>query len=98
MLHIYNCEILNKGKQPDLKYDEIFNGNIKYQIITFKHFEININTRENLKKKSKDELKPPFDFCDPLSCTVDSNGYIYIYIYMLGLIFNAISSIQELVM
>ena len=74
MLHIYNCEILNKGKQSDLKYEEIFNGNIKDQIITFTQFEINLNTRENLKKVSKDELKPPCDLCDPLSCTVDSNG------------------------
>ena len=67
MLHLYNCEILNKGKQPDLKYEEIFNGNIKDQIITFKQFERNLNTRENLKKVSKDELKPPCDPCDPLS-------------------------------
>ena len=56
MSHIYNCETLNEGKSQILKFEQIYEGNIKDQIEVFKHFEENLNRRELI------NLKPP---CDP---------------------------------
>ena len=75
MAHIYYCEKYNDEKYQKLEYECIYTGSIQEQITVFKKFEENLNKRENLKVENK--VKPP---CDPLSCLVDSNGYIYIYI------------------
>ena len=62
MLHIYDCEILNEGKQLDCKYENIFTGKIQEQIKIFKKVEENLVKRENLKEKIKEHVKTP---CDP---------------------------------
>ena len=67
MSHTYYCEKSNNGKQQSLKYEVIFTGKISDQILIFEKFEENLEKRE----KMNEELKTP---CDPLSCTVDSNG------------------------
>ena len=28
IMHIYQCEVLNTGEQPELEYEKIFEGNI----------------------------------------------------------------------
>ena len=56
MSHIYYCETLNEGENPILKFEKIYEGNIKDQIEVFKHFEANLNRKESI------NLKPP---CDP---------------------------------
>ena len=32
MQHIYICEVINEGKQPNMKYEKIYTGNISQQI------------------------------------------------------------------
>ena len=48
MKHIYQCETINDGEQPVLKYEKIFEGNICEQIEVFRKFERNIENRKNL--------------------------------------------------
>jgi hypothetical protein len=47
MSHIYYCKTLNEGKNPILKFEEIYEGNIKDQIEVFKHYEENLNRRDS---------------------------------------------------
>ena len=48
MVHIYNCELINQEKKPNLKYENIFNGDIQKQIEVFKHFKQNLEKREEM--------------------------------------------------
>ena len=41
ILHIYFCEKWNNGKQPSLKYEVIFTGEISDQIMIYEKFEDN---------------------------------------------------------
>ena len=54
--HKYYCETQNEGKNSIMKFEKIYEGNIKDQIEVFKHYEENLNRRESI------NLKPP---CDP---------------------------------
>jgi hypothetical protein len=74
MSHIYYCEKWNNGIQPSLKYEKIFTGRISDQIMIFEKFEENFGKREKMNETMNEKQKPPCDPCDPLSCTVDSNG------------------------
>ena len=47
MSHIYYCETLNEGKSQILKFEQIYEGNIKDQIEVFKHYEENLNRRDS---------------------------------------------------
>ena len=67
MEHIYICEIYNQEDKPILKYEKIFNGNLKQQIAVFRKFQQNMKRRENLKSN-------PCDLDSPLlSVTVRDN-------------------------
>ena len=61
MKHVYNCELLNEGRQPNIEYERIFTGNISEQIEVFRIFEQNMERRETM-KENKIEQQPP---CDP---------------------------------
>ena len=58
MKHIYQCETINDGEQPDLKYEKIFEGNICEQIEVFRKFERNFENRKNLNEIKKEDLIP----------------------------------------
>ena len=64
MHHIYLCNSINKIK-PEIPYNEIYNGNLKNQIYTFKRMENNLKIREKIKEQKE---KHPCDPCDPLYC------------------------------
>ena len=51
MLHIYQCELYKKEKQPLFPYEKIFNGNLKEQIEVYRKFKQNLQTREEIKEK-----------------------------------------------
>ena len=61
MEHVYNCELLNEGRQPNIEYERIFTGNISEQIEVFRIFEQNMERRETM-IENKIEQQPP---CDP---------------------------------
>ena len=61
MKHVYNCELLNEGRKPNIEYERIFTGNISEQIEVFRIFEQNMERRETM-KENKIEQQPP---CDP---------------------------------
>jgi hypothetical protein len=61
MQHIYECNIINSGEQPELKYENIFKGDISEQIQVFRKFERNFEKRETLKENMKHNILP----CDP---------------------------------
>ena len=42
ILHIYNCDLLNQGSPSNIKYENIFNGNIKNQVEVLNKFEENL--------------------------------------------------------
>ena len=58
MKHIYQCETINDGEQPVLKYEKIFEGNICEQIEVFRKFERNFENRKNLNEIKKEDLIP----------------------------------------
>ena len=62
MVHIFNCETYKK-KETKLKYEHIFEGNLKQQIEVFKIFNENMKQRETL----LNEFKPPCDL-DEIRC------------------------------
>ena len=72
MLHIYNCEILNRKLSSSSNYTGIFTGKLEEQITIFKRFEENLKERENLKEQSKIKLNSPCD--PPVICYNSSNG------------------------
>ena len=41
ILHIYNCDLLNQGSPSNIKYENIFNGDIKDQVNVLNKFEEN---------------------------------------------------------
>ena len=49
MKHVYNCELLNEGRKPNIEYERIFTGNISEQIEVFRIFEQNMERRETMK-------------------------------------------------
>jgi hypothetical protein len=67
MKHIYQCETINDGEQPVLKYEKIFEGNICEQIEVFRKFERNIENRKKFNELKKENIIP----CDPhvIHCT-----------------------------
>ena len=50
MVHIFECEILSNGVQKNLKFNQIYNGNLSEQIEVFRIFENNLERRENLER------------------------------------------------
>ena len=62
MIHIYYCELLNRGKQPELDYGKLYSGTILEQNRIFRYFESNFERRENLKHEIENKKKNP---CDP---------------------------------
>ena len=60
MEHIFECQILSNGVQKNLKFNQIYNGNLSEQIEVFRIFENNLERRENL------EIILPCDLSDPL--------------------------------
>ena len=49
MMHIYECELLNNENQPNLKYENIFNGQLIEQIEISRRFTHNMKIREEIK-------------------------------------------------
>ena len=47
MIHIYYCELLNRGNQPELDYGKLYSGTILEQNRIFRYFESNFERREN---------------------------------------------------
>ena len=56
MVHIFNCETYKK-KETELKYEHIFDGNLKQQIEVFEIFNGNLKQRETF----LNEMEPPCD-------------------------------------
>ena len=52
MEHVYNCEILNDGVQPNLRYEKLYNGNLFEQCEVFRTFEKNFEKRKTFTKES----------------------------------------------
>ena len=74
MKHIFQCETINNGEQPELEYEKIFEGNISEQIKVFRHFERNFEKRRNLKETKKECQLPSDPFvihCTQLSLVMD---------------------------
>ena len=61
MVHIYYCELLNRGKQPELEYEKLHSGTILEQNRIFRYFENNFERRENLKHEIENKKKNPRD-------------------------------------
>ena len=59
--HIYECNIINSGEQPEFKYEQIFKGDISEQIKVFRKFERNFERCKTLKENMKHNILP----CDP---------------------------------
>ena len=53
MIHIYNCDILNENLKPNVKYENIFNGNIEKQKEVFKRFKQNLEKRKNILSETR---------------------------------------------
>ena len=70
ILHIYNCDLLNQGSLSNIKYENIFNGDIKDQVKVLNKFEENWKMREYLNSEKKMPCDP---LVDPLFVT-SSNG------------------------
>ena len=58
MKHIYQCETINDGEQPGLKYEKIYEGNIYQQIEVFKKFERNFEKRKKIIEIKKENILP----------------------------------------
>ena len=52
MVHIYECEIFCDNKQPTIPYGQIFNGNLKEQILVYTKFSENLKTKMKSKQQS----------------------------------------------
>ena len=52
MRHIYICEVINEGKQPNMEYEKIYTGNISEQIEVYRKFETNLKRRTELNNKT----------------------------------------------
>jgi hypothetical protein len=52
MRHIYFCEVINEGKQPNMEYEKIYTGNISEQIEVYRKFETNLERRTELNNKT----------------------------------------------
>ena len=52
MVHIYECKIFCDNKQPKIPYKQIFNGNLKEQILVYTKFSENLKTRAMMKEQS----------------------------------------------
>ena len=52
MRHIYICEVINEGKQPNMEYEKIYTGNISEQIEVYRKFETNLERSTELNKKT----------------------------------------------
>ena len=59
MSHIYNCKILNEGRNQSETYENICHGTLNQQLQIFFKFTQNMQKRETLNK----ETEPP---CDPV--------------------------------
>ena len=70
ILHIYNCDLLNQGNLSNIKYENIFNGDIKDQVKVLNKFEENWKMREYLNSEKKMPCDP---LVDPLF-VMSSNG------------------------
>ena len=49
MIHIYECDILNKEEKMTVPYEMIYNGNLRQQLDVYKKFKQNMDKREQLK-------------------------------------------------
>ena len=58
MVHLYQCEILNTEK-PEVKFEQVFTGNITEQITILKRFEKLLEERKRILEN--DDTTP----CDP---------------------------------
>ena len=56
MVHIYECEIFCDNKQPTIPYGQIFNENLKEQIMVYNKFSENFETRMINKQQAGAEL------------------------------------------
>ena len=61
--HTYDCESLNENKS-NIKYDEIYNGNLTYKIEVFRRLEKSIEKCREIKMNNNF----PCDLRDPLDC------------------------------
>ena len=52
MVHIYECKTFCDNKQPVIPYKQIFNGNLKEQILVYTKFSENLKTRAMMKEQS----------------------------------------------
>ena len=61
MSHTYDCESLNEN-ESNIKYEELYNGNLNNKIEIFRRLETNIEKRLEIKTKKNF----PCDLSDPL--------------------------------
>ena len=74
MKHIYQCQVINNGEEPELEYEKIFEGNICEQIKVFRKFERNFEKSRTLKDNQKKNQLPSDPFvirCTPQSLVMD---------------------------
>ena len=67
MAHIYKCLILSENKEPTTKYEKIYNGNLKEQLLVYRKFMKSMEIRDSNQRK---EQCLPCGHSDPLCCTV----------------------------
>ena len=58
-MHICYCELLNRGKQPELDYGKLYSGTILEQNRIFRYFESNFERTENIIYEMKNKNKNP---------------------------------------
>ena len=78
MSHIYECKILNTGKEITVEYEEIYKENIVKQIEILQIFENNLEKRRQMqnigieekkeKRKGEKRILPCDLLKDPLNC------------------------------
>ena len=74
MKHIYQCEVMNNGEEPEVEYEKIFEGNISEQIEVFRKYERNFEKRRILKENQKKNQLPSDPIvirCTPQSLVMD---------------------------
>ena len=76
MEHIYSCKSLN-SETTSQPYELIFTGNIVQQILVYKRFEQNLETRGKITQSKDIPGTKPQEIlnCDPLYSIECSNGY-----------------------
>ena len=67
MAHIYKCLILSENKEPTTKYEKIYNGNLKEQLLVYRKFMKSMEIRDSNQRK---EQCLPCGHSDPLCCIV----------------------------